>query len=77
MPRNKYTNLSPLPNDENTLIPRSEMENYLPIAVQTWAKWAVLGTGPKFHKLGSKVVYRVRDIESWIDEQGRINTVST
>jgi hypothetical protein len=75
MPKSKFTNLKPLPSDPDTLITRSDLPTYIPIAVSTWAKWAVTGAGPKFLKLGSKVAYRVRDIQSWLDEQGRTNTV--
>ncbi len=77
MPKMPYTKLSPLPENDNTLITRSELPNYIPIAVQTWAKWAVVGTGPRMQKLGSKVAYRVGDIRLWLDDQRRNNTVSS
>jgi predicted DNA-binding transcriptional regulator AlpA len=47
---------------------------YIPIAEQTFARWAVKGQGPKFVKLGRLVAYRVRDVRQWIEAQTRQNT---
>jgi hypothetical protein len=77
MPKKYFNELNPLPENPNTLIARTDLPNYLPLSVQTLAKWAVLGKGPIFRKLGSRVAYTSGDVQSWIDEQRRENTVST
>jgi hypothetical protein len=36
------------------------------IAVQTLARWRCEGTGPKFCKVGRRVVYSVEDLAAWV-----------
>jgi predicted DNA-binding transcriptional regulator AlpA len=36
------------------------------LSVQTLRKWRVQGRGPQYLKLGGRVTYRLRDIESWL-----------
>ncbi|ASK87007.1 helix-turn-helix transcriptional regulator [Sphingorhabdus sp. SMR4y] len=38
------------------------------------AKWRVTGEGPKFAKLGKRVVYRQQDIDQWIESKVRSST---
>ena len=38
-------------------------------ANQTLAKWRFEGRGPKYFKAGSKVLYRGRDLNLWIESQ--------
>jgi hypothetical protein len=45
---------------------RSQAADYLGIARQTLATWAMLGRGPAYHKLGRKVVYLRRDLDDYI-----------
>ena len=35
----------------------------------TLAYWRHIGTGPKYAKVGRRVVYRRTDLEAWLDEQ--------
>lgn len=35
----------------------------------TLAYWRMVGTGPRWAKLGRRVVYRRGDLEAWIDQQ--------
>jgi hypothetical protein len=52
-------------------LPPPAASNYLgnrlgrPIAVQTLAKWRVLGGGPAFRKAGRRVVYEVSSLDAW------------
>lgn len=42
------------------------------VAEQTLANWRHLGTGPRFvrlGKVGGRVVYRVADLDAWLDAQ--------
>ncbi len=32
---------------------------------RTLERWRWLGTGPRYHKIGGRVVYRIADIEEW------------
>jgi predicted DNA-binding transcriptional regulator AlpA len=69
-------NLLPLPQDEDTLIRRSDLPRYLPIASQTLARWAVEGQGPRFIKIGRRLVaYRAGDLKDWLQGQVRSNTI--
>jgi hypothetical protein len=38
---------------------------HLGLAAQTLAKHRCYGTGPKFHKLGGRVVYAIADLDAW------------
>ena len=38
----------------------------------TLANWRAEGRGPRYVKLGKDVLYRVSDIESWLDAQPTI-----
>lgn len=68
--------LLPLPEDDDTLIRRADIPRYLPIASQTLARWAVEGQGPRFTKLGRRLVaYRAGDIREWLKGQARDNTI--
>jgi hypothetical protein len=40
--------LLPLPEEDDTLIRRSDLPLYIPVARQTWARWASEGTGPPY-----------------------------
>src|SRR5438445_213494 len=42
-----------------------EAAQYLGISASTLSKLRVFGGGPKFHKLGRRVVYDTRDLDGW------------
>ncbi len=70
-----HGHLLPLPENDDALIRRADLPQYLPIAAQTAARWAVEGQGPQFQKIGRRIVaYRVGDIRAWLREQSRSNT---
>jgi excisionase family DNA binding protein len=39
------------------------------IAVSTLRNWRQAGTGPKSHRVGSRVVYRESDVQEWLQSQ--------
>jgi hypothetical protein len=39
----------------------------LDLSVSTLAKMRLFGTGPAYSKLGRRVVYRMEDLEGWIE----------
>lgn len=68
--------LLPLPEDDDTLIRRSDLPQYIPVASQTLARWAVEGQGPRFIKVGRRLVaYRAGDLREWLHSQARDNTI--
>ena len=65
-----------LPDDDDVLIRRSDLPKYLPIAAQTAARWSCEGRGPRFIKVGSRLVaYRAGDLREWLQGQVRENTI--
>lgn len=48
---------------------RSEAADYLGTTAGTLATWASLGKGPKFVKIGSKVVYLQRHLDEYMDSR--------
>lgn len=70
--------LLPLPANDDTLIRRGDVPRYIPVAAQTLARWAVEGQGPRFVKLGRRLVaYRAGDLREWLQGQVRDNTTQS
>ena len=68
--------LLPLPEDDSVLIRRADLPRYLPIAAQTAARWSCEGKGPRFIKVGRRLVaYRAGDLREWLRSQVRENTI--
>ena len=57
------------------LTPKEAAER-LRTSVGTLANWRVTGTGPRFIKLGRKVLYPVAELEAFEQRQLRSNTAS-
>jgi predicted DNA-binding transcriptional regulator AlpA len=69
------TQLKPLPDNPNTLIPAASLSEYLPIARQTAARWRHEGKGPRYLSLGGRrIVYRVADLRQFLDACTRTST---
>jgi predicted DNA-binding transcriptional regulator AlpA len=51
-----------------------EAARYLGISASTLSKLRVFGGGPKFHKLGRRVVYDTRDLDGWFEARQRSST---
>jgi hypothetical protein len=47
---------------------------FLCLAVSTLAKSRLTGTGPVYYKLGRRVVYRMEDLEAWLESRVVRNT---
>ena len=52
----------------------AEAARYLGLSRSCLNKWRCYGTGPRFCKLGRRVVYRKSDLEKWREENLRIST---
>jgi predicted DNA-binding transcriptional regulator AlpA len=62
------------PAEYRKLINTPETAEYLGISVSTLSKLRVFGGGPKYLKLGRRVVYDTRDLEAWLDAHRRAST---
>ncbi len=70
--------LLPLPEDDDTLIRRSELPNYIPVASQTLARWATEGIGPRMTKCGARLVaYQAGHVREWLRGQICSNTIKS
>ena len=57
---------SPESKSSSRYLTNEEAAAYLKLSPHTLNKKRVIGGGPKFRKLGSRVVYDIDDLESWI-----------
>ena len=54
-----------------------ELSRRWSLSPRTLERWRWLGEGPRFLKIGGRVVYRVEDIEAFEAEQVRDSTAAT
>jgi predicted DNA-binding transcriptional regulator AlpA len=40
---------------------------FVGLSIRTLEKHRIYGTGPRFSKLGGRVVYRIDDLQAWVD----------
>src|SRR6202035_1046715 len=59
---------------ENRRFGAPEAAQYLGISTSTLSKLRVFGGGPKFHKLGRRVVYDTGDLDGWFQARQRSST---
>lgn len=50
---------------DKTFINQKELSERWKISPRTLERWRWLGTGPDYHKIGGRVIYRLDDIEAW------------
>lgn len=60
-----------------TYLSTEKLAGRLSVSPATLVKWRWEGKGPRFVKLGRRVVYRLSDVESYINEQVRASTTDT
>jgi hypothetical protein len=59
---------------KHTHLNQIELSRRWRISARTLERWRWLGQGPKFLKIGGRVVYRVDDVENYEAEQVRSST---
>jgi hypothetical protein len=59
---------------EHRKVSSPDAAQYLGISASTLSKLRVFGGGPKFHKLGRRVVYDIRDLDAWFEARQRSST---
>lgn len=52
----------------------NEAATLLGLSASTLNKWRVQGCGPRYVKLGRAVLYRVEDLDRWLQEHTRSST---
>ena len=43
-------------------------------APSTLRAWRVKGKGPRYYKIGGKILYKQSDLDAWIEAQARTST---
>jgi hypothetical protein len=57
---------------DTVFLNQQELSKRWKLSCRTLERWRWLGTGPQYHKIGGRVVYRLDEIEHW--ENTRIFT---
>ena len=60
-----------------TLLSTRQVAEYCGISPRTLEKWRISGQGPVYRKVGRQVRYDQADIDAWLDDNRRQNTVHT
>ncbi|MDA3918971.1 MAG: helix-turn-helix domain-containing protein [Deltaproteobacteria bacterium] len=71
MSNNQTTNQT-----SNQFLNRSQAAEFLNLRKCTLEAWAIRGGGPAFVKFGRAVRYRISDLENYIKDRTRQNTIS-
>ena len=51
-----------------------EASRFVGLSIRTLEKHRIYGTGPRYLKLGGRVVYRVEDLQSWAESGAKAST---
>jgi predicted DNA-binding transcriptional regulator AlpA len=51
-----------------------EAARFVGLSIRTLEKHRIYGTGPRYSKLGGRVVYRVEDLQAWVDSGAKAST---
>jgi predicted DNA-binding transcriptional regulator AlpA len=61
--------------NDSVLLTDPELTAMLKIKVNTLADWRHRGKGPRYIKVGQLVRYRRSDVESWLEDNTRSQTI--
>jgi hypothetical protein len=56
------------------LLTTAEAAAHLRLSPRTLEAWRLRGGGPRYCKLGDRVLYTQRDLNAWLDTQTRTST---
>jgi excisionase family DNA binding protein len=59
---------------DSSLLTPHDAAQYLHVSPRTLTKWRGQGGGPRYAKVGRRVVYRQADLEAWVESQVRTST---
>ena len=65
------TNLAGLPP---RYLRTPEAARFVGLSIRTLEKHRIYGTGPRYSKLGGRVVYAVDDLQSWVQSAAKAST---
>ena len=65
------TNLAGLPP---RYLRTPEAARFVGLSIRTLEKHRIYGTGPRYAKLGGRVVYRLEDLQTWVDSAAKAST---
>ncbi|QUD90421.1 helix-turn-helix transcriptional regulator [Phenylobacterium montanum] len=51
-----------------------EAARFLGLSGRTLEKHRTYGTGPRYSKIGGRVVYRIEDLQAWVDRGAKSST---
>jgi len=51
-----------------------EAARFVGLSIRTLEKHRTYGTGPRYSKLGGRVVYRLEDLQAWVELGARAST---
>jgi predicted DNA-binding transcriptional regulator AlpA len=51
-----------------------EAARFVGLSIRTLEKHRIYGTGPRYSKLGGRVVYRVEDLQAWVERGAKAST---
>jgi predicted DNA-binding transcriptional regulator AlpA len=51
-----------------------EAARFVGLSIRTLEKHRIYGTGPRYSKLGGRVVYRVEDLQTWVESGAKAST---
>lgn len=61
----------------DSFLTRTQAAEFLNLKRCTLEAWAIRGDGPAFVKFGRAVRYRVSDLEAYVKQQTRSNTIES
>lgn len=56
------------------LLTTAEAAAHLRLSPRTLQAWRLRGGGPRYRKLGDRVLYTAHDLDVWVEAQGRVST---
>lgn len=62
---------------ESSLLTPKDLANRWSVSLHTLSQWRWNGKGPLFVKLGSRVMYRIQDVEYFEEQKLRRDTTQT
>ncbi len=65
---------SPLNGVPQRYLRTPEASRFVGLSIRTLEKHRIYGTGPRYSKLGGRVVYRVEDLQAWVDSAAKAST---
>ena len=51
-----------------------EAARFVGLSIRTLEKHRIYGTGPRYSKLGGRVVYRLEDLQAWVELGAKAST---